>query len=72
VNLSELPTAFPLDVANGVSHAELQALVSELAGSALEDDNEADVAISGLPPMELESTWREGFVVNDSRRCYYL
>jgi hypothetical protein len=64
VKLSELRAAFPLDAPDGLSHDELQALVSGLAGIALEDGNDAGVTIVGVPPMELEGTWREGFIVN--------
>jgi len=47
-----------LDVADGLSHDERQALVSGLAGIPLEDGNSAGVSIAGVPPMLVEGTWR--------------
>jgi hypothetical protein len=41
-----------------------QALVSGLAGVALEEGNEAGFTIAGVPPTEMDGTWREGFIVN--------
>jgi hypothetical protein len=67
--LTELRAAFPLDVADGLSHDELQALVSGLAGIPLEDGNSAGVSIAGVPPMMVEGTWREGFIVNPTLKA---
>jgi len=40
-----------------------------LAGIPLEDGNSADVSIAGVPPMMVEGTWREGFIVNPTRKA---
>lgn len=67
--LQSLRAAFPLDVPNDLSHDELQALVAGLAGVALDDGNADGVSIVGIPPVRLEGTWREGFIVNPTRRA---
>jgi hypothetical protein len=35
----------------------------------LDDGNEAGLAIVGIPPVRLEGTWREGFIVNPTRKA---
>jgi hypothetical protein len=67
--LQSLRAVFPLDVENDLSHDELQALVAGLAGVALDDGNEAGLAIAGIRPVRLEGTWREGFIVNPTRKA---
>jgi len=67
--LGSLRDVFPLDVADDLSHDELQALVSGLAGVALEAGNAAGVSIAGVPPAQIGGTWREGFIVNPTRRA---
>jgi hypothetical protein len=67
--LQSLRAVFPLDVANDLSHDDLQALVAGLAGVALDDGNAAGVSIAGVPPMRSEGTWREGFIVNPTRKA---
>jgi hypothetical protein len=67
--LQSLRAVFPLDVSNDLSHDDLQALVAGLAGVALDDGNAAGVSIAGIPPVQLESTWREGFIVNPTRKA---
>jgi hypothetical protein len=67
--LQSLRAVFPLDVENDLSHDELQALVAGLAGVALDDGNAAGLAIAGIPPVRLEGTWREGFIVNPTRKA---
>jgi len=67
--LQSLRAIFPLDVEDFLSHDELQALVAGLAGVALDDGNEAGVSIVGIPPKRLQSTWREGFIVNPTRKA---
>ena len=66
--LQSLRAVFPLDVTDSLSHDELQALVAGLAGVALDDGNAAGVSIAGVPPKRLEGTWREGFIVNPTRK----
>jgi hypothetical protein len=67
--LGALRSTVPVDVPDGLSHHELQALVSGLAGVALDDGNEAGVSIAGVSPMEMDGTWREGFIVNPTRKA---
>jgi hypothetical protein len=67
--LQSLRAVFPLDVADNLSHDELQALVAGLAGMALDDGNAAGVSIAGVPPVRLQGTWREGFIVNPTRKA---
>jgi hypothetical protein len=67
--LQSLRAVFPLDVENYLSHDDLQALVAGLAGVALDDGNAAGVSIAGAPPMRVEGTWREGFIVNPTRKA---
>jgi hypothetical protein len=67
--LQSLRAVFPLDVANNLSHDELQALVAGLAGVALDDGNVAGVSIAGVPPKRVQGTWREGFIVNPTRKA---
>ena len=51
------------------AHDELQALVSSLAGVALEDGNQGGVTFAGVPPIKLDGTRREGFIVNPTRKA---
>jgi hypothetical protein len=67
--LQSLRAVFPLDVTDHLSHDELQALVAGLAGVALDDGNVAGVSIAGVPPKRLEGLWREGFIVNPTRKA---
>jgi hypothetical protein len=67
--LQSLRAVFPLDAADDLSHDELQALVAGLAGVALDDGNAAGVSIAGVPPTRLKGTWREGFIVNPTRKA---
>lgn len=66
--LQSLRAIFPLDVENYLSHDDLQALVAGLAGVALDDGNAAGVSITGAPPKRVTGTWREGFIVNPTRK----
>jgi hypothetical protein len=66
--LQSLRAIFPLDVDDYLSHDELQALVAGLAGVALDDENAAGVSIAGAPPKRVAGTWREGFIVNPTRK----
>lgn len=67
--LGSLRQAFPLVVGDDLSHDELQALVSGLAGLALESGNPAGVRVVGEPPVESGGSWREGFIVNPTRHA---
>jgi hypothetical protein len=67
--LQSLRAIFPLDVEDSLSHDDLQALVAGLAGVALDDGNASGVSIAGVPPMRLDGTWREGFIVNPTRKA---
>lgn len=55
---------FNLILTTPPNHDELQALVSGLAGLELLKGPEGLVAVEGVPPFELEGTFREGFIVN--------
>ena len=46
------------------SHDELQALVAGLAGLPLLGHNSIANKLFGSRPVKIESTWREGFIVN--------
>jgi hypothetical protein len=46
------------------SHDELQALVAGLGGLPLLGHNSISTKLFGSRPVKLESTWREGFIVN--------
>jgi len=69
--LAELSRLLPISVpdAGDITHDELQALVAGLAGTAVEEHAACGVALAGVPPFELESSWREGFIVNPVRRA---
>jgi hypothetical protein len=67
--LQSLRAVFPLDVTDNLSHDQLQALVAGLAGLALDEGNAAGVSIAGVPPKRVEGTWREGFIVNPTRKA---
>jgi hypothetical protein len=67
--LQSLRAIFPLDVEDYLSHDDLQALVAGLAGVALDDGNAAGVSIAGVAPKRLDGTWREGFIVNPTRKA---
>jgi hypothetical protein len=66
--LGALRSAVPVDVPDSLSYDELQALVAELAGVALDDGNAGGVSIAGVPPIKMDGTWREGFIVNPTRK----
>lgn len=67
--LDSLKNCFPLDVRGELSHGELQATVSGLAGVALERRNMAGLAFAGVEPIELDGDWREGYVLNPTREA---
>jgi hypothetical protein len=60
---------FPLDVPDGLSHDELQALVAALAGVPLARGYSGGYVATGITPSVVEETWREGFIVNPTREA---
>jgi hypothetical protein len=65
--LAELQGLFPLHVQPDLTHDELQALVAGLAGLALERVDLQGYAVEGLPPVQEDGFWREGFIINPTR-----
>ncbi|MDR3572386.1 MAG: DUF429 domain-containing protein [Anaerolineaceae bacterium] len=65
--LTELQKLFPLRLPNDVTHDQLQAIVSGLAGLAIERDHWDACRIAGIPPVLEAHYWREGFIVNRLR-----
>jgi hypothetical protein len=67
--LAELRLLLPLAISNAddLTHDELQALVSGLAGIAPEDPLHCSPVLSGVAPYLLDGHWREGFIVNPRR-----
>ncbi|MGA8809528.1 MAG: hypothetical protein WB973_16785 [Thermoanaerobaculia bacterium] len=65
--LEDLRTVFPLLVTEEPSHDELQALVSGLAGIAMERGASEACVTSGVAPFRHEGIVREGFIVNPVR-----
>lgn len=55
---------FPLEIPEGLSHDEMQALVASLAAMAVARGYQDGYATSGLTPTLLEGRWREGFILN--------
>lgn len=47
-----------------VNHDELQALISGLAGLAIEHNSWRQCSVVGIPPMLEDGCWREGFIVS--------
>lgn len=62
--IAKLQEVFPLRLSGTPTHDELQALVSGLAGLAIELNRWNACAVAGLPPTEERQYWREGFIVN--------
>lgn len=58
-----LQTVTPFTVNRPPNHDQLQAIVSGLAGLALETRNPGAARIVGSPPRREEGHWREGFIV---------
>jgi len=65
--LSLLREIFALDVPATCSHDELQALVSGLAGAALQAGETGAYRLAGVAPIHLEGSWREGFILEPVR-----
>lgn len=62
--VASLRSLFPLDHLDSPTHDELQALVSGLAGLALERGEISSVAVVGTAPFLLDGSVREGYIVN--------
>lgn len=67
--VTALRQSFPVLVPDGLSHDELQALVSGLAGIAVARGCPGGYAVAGVAPSFFEGTWREGFIVNPTREA---
>ncbi len=65
----DLRKMFILELPEGLSHDQLQALVAALAGVALLRGCPSGYVASGIMPSLMEGTWREGFIVNPTRRA---
>ena len=70
--LAEIQHRFPLTCAGAPRHDDLQALVSGLAGVAIEMGMENCVTMAGRSPEMLEGRWREGFIVNPASPVDWL
>jgi hypothetical protein len=66
---SDLRSMFPLEVPEGLSHDQLQALVAAVAGVPLVRGHPTGYVASGIMPSLVEGTWREGFIVNPTREA---
>lgn len=58
-----LRSVVPFTTNRPPNHDQLQALVSGLAGLALEERNNSALRIYGAPPRRENGHWREGFIV---------
>lgn len=65
--LASLEEVVPLSVSGTPTHDELQAIVSGLAGLALECGESQNCALSGISPSFEGGYWREGFIVKPTR-----
>jgi hypothetical protein len=55
--------------AGTLSHDELQAIVSGLAGIAAEGYGNLGVKLVGIPPVQYEGVWREGYIAIPTRKA---
>ncbi len=67
--LNELRGLFPLDTPEDLTHDELQALVSGLAGLAFDDDNLNGFRLAGIEPYLVDEIWREGYIINPTHEA---
>jgi hypothetical protein len=67
--LGELGSLFALELGDELTHDELQALVAGLAGFPLLASAEHGYRLSGTPPIFVDGAWREGYIVNPTRRA---
>jgi hypothetical protein len=65
--LDELARLFPLRLNQSMTHDEIQATVSGLAGLAIESGQWKNCKSAGVPPSLVDGQWREGFIVNRTR-----
>jgi hypothetical protein len=68
----DIRNLFPIDVPEGLSHDELQALVSAFGGMALARGCRAGYVAAGISPTLIDGTWREGFIINPTREALSL
>jgi hypothetical protein len=62
--LKALQDIIPISLKEPPSHDELQALIAGLAGLPLLGSTNISYSVTGRKPVQLEGTWREGFIVN--------
>jgi len=62
--LRALRKFIPISLDEEPSHDELQALIAGLAGLPLLGSTAVGYSLTGTTPVQLEGTWREGFIVN--------
>ena len=66
--LRSLTELVPIAVGSQPTHDELQALVAALAGLPLLGFPGIDYSLAGVAPVQIQGTWREGFIVNPTRQ----
>ncbi len=66
--IRRLREIMPLEISGAPTHDEVQAIVAGLAGVSLESGTTEGVAVSGVAPFICDGHWREGFIVNPTRR----
>jgi hypothetical protein len=62
--LTGLQQLLPLRLPQSPTHDQLQAIVSGLAGLAIENGDWDLCEIAGVPPIVEDGVWREGFIVS--------
>ena len=70
--VTSLRQLFPIYIPQCLSHDEVQALVSGLAGVPIARGAVGGYAAAGIAPSLLEGTWREGFIINPTREALRL
>lgn len=66
--LLALGDILPLQLSGRPTHDQLQAVVAGLAGLAVERNAWSACAVAGLAPFVCDGCWREGFIVNATRK----
>lgn len=61
---ADLRRLFAIEVPDGLSHDELQALVAAVAGVPLVRRAKTGYATAGIAPSVIDGSWREGFILN--------
>lgn len=64
-----LQEVFDIAVPPALTHDEMQALVSGMAGFAMAGARQDGYSMAGEIPSMLDNSWREGFIVNPTRRA---